>query len=100
MATSRKTKPQLKEDDFPEVYVRFRTVLDGLEMTALRYCLQDKDAAKRIHRAKEIETMLMPIVKDLENRMRKLINSPEICPDGYYDCGGCCVPYQCPGGSA
>jgi len=23
------------------------------------------------------------------------IHREDLCPDGYYNCGGCCVPYEC-----
>jgi len=28
------------------------------------------------------------------------IRSSGVCPDGYYDCNGCCVPYPCPYGGS
>ncbi len=79
--------------DFLKAYARLRTVLDGMEITALRYCLKDTSSVKRIERAKEIEAILLPIIKKLENRIQKQDSS--ICPDGLFDCDGCCVPYHC-----
>jgi len=79
--------------DFLKVYARLRTVLDGLEITALRYCLKDKDEAKRIARAEELEQVLMPIITKYQN---STMSSPNAgCPDGFFDCGGCCLPYPC-----
>lgn len=81
--------------NFPKAYIRLRTLLDGLEMTSLRYCLKDKDTAERIARAEELERVLMPIITEYQNKMRT--NANVDCPDGYFDCGGCCVPYPCVG---
>ncbi len=80
--------------DFLKAYARLRTVLDGLEITSLRYCLQDNDATKRIARAEELEQVLLPIITEYQNKMRT--NSTVDCPDGFNNCGGCCVPYDCP----
>jgi hypothetical protein len=82
-------------DDFPAAYIRFRTVLDSMEAIALRYCLKDTDPAKRIRRAQEIEKDLMPIIEKYQAKLKAIANPGE-CPDGFNNCGGCCVPYQCP----
>ena len=83
--------------DFPKAYIRLRTILDGLELTALRYCLKDNDAAKRTERAEELEKVLMPIVTEYQNKMSSALADSQIeCPDGYVNCSGCCVPYPCP----
>ena len=83
-------------DDFPQAYIRFRTVLDALEMTAMRYFLKDKDPAKRVARAEEFERDLMPIIKQYQRRMIGG-SRPGECPEGFFDCGnGCCLPYPCP----
>ncbi len=74
--------------------MRFRTTLDALEITALRYCLKDKNAAKRIARAEELEHVLMPIITEYQNKMNMDLQVD--CPDGFNNCGGCCVPYDCP----
>ncbi len=73
----------------PKTYIRLRTVLDALEISALRYCLIDADAAETIRRAKELEELLMPIVTRLQNKITR------DCPDGYFNCGGCCVAHPC-----
>ena len=88
-----KTTAGKGSNGFPEAYMRLRTVLDGLEISALRYCLKDADATKRIRRAKKIEAKLMPIIQEFQNSSAA---TPPECPDGFYDCGGCCLPYQCP----
>lgn len=93
-STTNKPKPKKDEKEFYKAYARFRTVLDGLEITALRYCLKDADPAKRIKRAKEVEKKIMPIITELQNKLNPTANT--LCPEGFYNCGGCCVPYQCP----
>lgn len=84
------------EDAFLKRYVRLRTIIDGLETTALRYCLQEKDPAERDKRAQALEGILMPAVKEVA----KLSGiGPELsgaCGDGYCLCDGVCVPYNCP----
>ncbi len=78
--------------NLPKAYIRLRTVLDALEISALRYCLIDADAAETIKRAKEIEALLMPIITKFQTKMQP---RPGNCPDGYFNCGGCCVCYPC-----
>ena len=95
-------------DQFPETsksfdkpYIRLRTVLDALEANALHYILKDKNDGVRIERAKEVEGLLMPILRLIGGTpAAKNAVSAEAslggCPDGFHDCGGCCVPYACP----
>lgn len=80
--------------DFPKAYMRFRTVLDGLELTAMRYSLKDDDTALRIARMKEFEKVLMPIITQYQNQTKT--NLLTDCPEGCNNCGGVCVPYECP----
>ncbi|HEX8370704.1 MAG TPA: hypothetical protein VF604_19320 [Pyrinomonadaceae bacterium] len=89
-----KTKPPQKTDDFPKVYMRLRTILDGLELGALQYCLRDESTKDRIKRAEDLEAWLMPIITKLKDKTTKPPNAS--CAEGYYNCGGVCVPYQCP----
>jgi hypothetical protein len=91
--TTQKSTAKEGSNDFPKAYARLRTVLDSLELTALRYCLKDTSSAKRIERAKEIEAVLIPIIREFENNIPKL--KPSECPDGFFNCGGCCLPYPC-----
>jgi hypothetical protein len=72
--------------NLPKAYIRLRTVLDAMETSALRYCLIDANAAETIKRAKEIETLLMPIITRLQKGG---------CEDGLFNCGGCCLPHPC-----
>ncbi len=87
--TTEKSSAKGGSNDFLKAYAQLRTVLDGMEITAVRYCLKDTNPAKRIERAKEIEAVLMPIIRKLSKE------APPICPDGFFECDGCCQPYPC-----
>ena len=98
---SKKTDPNPKKKvkkgpcDYQEAYIRLRTVMDALEIAALRYCLKDGDKQKRIKRADELVQMIMPVIGTIrDNTLGPGI--PAGCGDGYYECNGVCVPYQCP----
>lgn len=92
---TKNTKTKMVADEaFLKAYIRLRTVLDGLEQNALRYCLADTNSKIRIQRAEEISDLLIPIIHRLEKKINPVGHLG--CPDGYYDCGGICVAYQCP----
>ena len=101
MAERRKTDDRTyrsttkRAPDFPKAYVRLRTVLDGLQISVLRYCLEEENAKIRIKRMTEIEKTVLPMIRAIQDKLA-LAPGPG-CPDGYFDCGGICVPYQCPG---
>lgn len=85
-----------RKENFHLHYIRLRTVLDSLESTTLRYCLQEADASERMRRAQDIENRLMPVVQEIA-KLSGFEPSPEDgCGDGYVWCNGVCVPYQCP----
>lgn len=81
-------------NDFPKVYMRLRTVLDALEIGALQYVLKEASEEDRIKRAEDVEGWLLDTIA----RLKKKTSKPPYtsCADGYYNCGGVCVPYQCP----
>lgn len=87
--TNNESTAKEASNDFLKAYARLRTVLDSMEITALRYCLKDTNLVKRIERAKEIEALLMPTIRKLSKETLSR------CPDGFADCDGCCVPYPC-----
>lgn len=96
MATSNKStvKPKIKtEPDFLKTYARLRTVLDALEIGAINRCLQEQTPELRIKRAEEIEALLLPVIKKIKKDKTIKV---DICAEGYWNCGGVCVPYQCP----
>jgi hypothetical protein len=89
---------------FEKTYIRLRTVLDALEVHALRYCLELATPAERKARAEAIITELMPLVAkyggvptvsggEQQSTMSLSVGS---CSPGYSNCNGVCVPYQCP----
>ena len=82
------------EGDFPIAFMRLRTVLDALQINAVRYCLNEPSAATRKKRAAEIEAWIMPVIKEINNRLKEVGGGD--CGDGYSNCGGVCVPYRCP----
>jgi hypothetical protein len=86
-------------------YVRLRTMIDSLECGSIRYYLQGANPAERRARLKKLETDLMPIVDWLWHqtgavkrtaRVASFAADDVICPEGYVNCHGCCVPNQCP----
>ena len=100
MATSskkavKKSGPRKVRTNFAE-YARLRTVLDSLEIGALRYYLDAPSAAERKAHFEKLQSALLPIIREIWGQSEGI--APE-CPEGYIDCGGVCVPYQCVGGS-
>lgn len=86
---SKKSQTDKGKDD----YIRLRTMLDSLEIGALRYFLAADDSHEGERRLKELEKDLMPLI----NKLWKGTTATIDCPDGYTNCGNCCVPYNCPG---
>ena len=72
-----------------DTYVRLRTVLDSLELGAIKYFLKEQE--KKGERFDEINSQLMPIIDWLWHKDIAIE-----CPEGYMDCKGVCVPYPCP----
>ncbi|HLM02876.1 MAG TPA: hypothetical protein VK400_17625 [Pyrinomonadaceae bacterium] len=89
----KKTKPPKGSNNFPQAYIRLRTVLDAVEIGALQYCLREESTTERIRRAEEIEKLLVHVLDKIKDKPTKPTAS---CAEGYYNCGGVCVPYQCP----
>jgi len=89
-------------------YIRLRTVLDSLEATSLRYCLSADTDTERIRRAKKIESLAVPLLREIANLSKPKAAKAAIaalaaddaetseCPEGYNKCNGVCVPYPCP----
>jgi hypothetical protein len=94
--------PEPRGDDG---YIRLRTMIDSLECGSIRYYLQGANPVEKRARLKKLETDLMPIVDWLWHqtgavkqsaRMATFAADDVVCPDGYTNCHGCCVPYPCP----
>ena len=89
-------------------YVELRTVLDGLELGAIRHYLAGKTAAERRNRSDYVIELLRPIAKQLiqgsaapaAKLMAFNTGGGDVigggCPEGLHDCNGVCVAYQCP----
>ncbi len=91
---TKKAKPKPKTSaSFQAAYIRLRTVLDGLEMNAIRYCLETSNPVTRTRRAKAIVNQLMPLTRKWQGEA--LSPGFEACDEGYVLCNGVCVPYQC-----
>ncbi|OLD26551.1 MAG: hypothetical protein AUJ04_05650 [Acidobacteria bacterium 13_1_40CM_3_55_6] len=74
MATSskkavKKARPRKSRINLAQ-YARLRTILD-----------------------EKLQSALLPIIREIWNRGEGLAD----CPEGYIDCNGVCVPYQCVG---
>jgi hypothetical protein len=74
-------------------YVQLRTMLDSLQIGALRYFVDPDDPYEQEQHFEYLYKHLMPVIQHLWASPKEVD-----CPDGYYDCNGCCVPYQCIGG--
>jgi hypothetical protein len=78
-------------------YTRLRTVLDSLEIGAIRYFASAPTAEEKQKRMEEIQDALKPIIDWLWEGPEIIGQSTAIdCPEGYTDCHGVCVPYPCP----
>lgn len=96
-ATKSKKVPQPKQSaprsgggSVDDGYVRLRTMLDSLEIGAVRYFLLAAAGPGRKQRYDLLTEQLMPIINWLWHV------ADVDCPEGYVDCHGCCVPYPCP----
>ena len=82
-------------------YVELRTLLDSLEIGALRYYLNAPSHAEQQANLKYLKTQLKPIIDHIwgkpkkQARTSKSADEADPCPDGYFNCNGCCVPYAC-----
>lgn len=78
--------------DFAE-YVALRTILDSLEIGALRFYLDNTTPEEKRIRFAKLKFELVPITKRLWGGGEEKIEGD--CPDGYFNCDGVCVPYAC-----
>ncbi|HYX31085.1 MAG TPA: hypothetical protein VE863_21290 [Pyrinomonadaceae bacterium] len=85
----------------PKDYVSLRTLLDSLEVGALRFFLSSTSKSQS-QKLRYLKGKLTPIVKELwrEPQARKGALLEMDCPPGYFDCLGLCVPYPCQDGGA
>jgi hypothetical protein len=80
-------------------YANLRTLLDSLEVGALRFYLGGKGMSAS-QKYRYLEKKLMPLIDEVWHQPQGLKKVAEMqCPPGYYECMGVCVPYLCPDGS-
>ena len=77
-------------------YIELRTILDSLEIGALRFYLNATDPTQQEKNFQYLKTQTKPI---LDHIWAKKSPREADCPEGYHDCSGCCVPYNCIGGN-
>lgn len=75
-----------------EQYAELRTILDSVEIGALRFYLNATSQAEQQANFKYLKTALMKISDRVWERKKGIAID---CPDGYIECNGCCVPYKC-----
>jgi bacterioferritin (cytochrome b1) len=75
-------------------YVELRTLLDSLESGALRYYLNAANQTEQEEHYHYLTTKLGAINNHIWTKKAGIA-----CPDGYVECNGCCVPYNCVIGS-
>ena len=75
-------------------YVELRTMLDSVVAGSLRFYLDPLQFEKQKENYEFLKHHLMIISDRVWNREKKPGTS-DPCPDGYFNCGGCCVPYEC-----
>lgn len=71
-------------------FTRLRVALDSLTLGAVQYYMSAKNEKERLRRLSEMERAIdsFPGLKQEGIGGR--------CAPGYNDCGGYCVPYDCP----
>jgi len=81
-------------------YVELRTMLDSVEAGSLRLYLDPLEFEKQKENYEFLKHHLMIISDHVWHREKKVKTGKKHidegpCPDGYFNCGGCCVPYEC-----
>jgi len=89
-ARTQRQHASLKVTDLSQ-YIRLRTLLDSAEVGSLRYYLNALTEAERNKHFDELRSKLQVIIDFTWS-----LDKGDLCPPGYHDCGGCCVPYFCP----
>ena len=81
----------------PKEYTNLRTMLDSLEVGALRYFLNGEGLSQPL-KFQFLKGMLQPVIDELWHPQQGTNKAglESECPPGYFDCDGCCVPYKCP----
>ena len=74
-------------NEFQIAYMKLRTQLDALVVNTLRYCMDGEDRDDCISRMAGIEGEILSLIGQ--------VGGDAPCDDGYFNCGGVCVPYAC-----
>jgi len=80
-------------------YVKLRTMLDSAAIGSLRYYL---NATSSEQQQRHYDYLYSHLERICERVWGIDKNTPALditCPDGYFPCDGCCVPYECVGGT-
>ncbi|MDQ3012065.1 MAG: hypothetical protein M3X11_15325 [Acidobacteriota bacterium] len=85
-----------KVGNYGPSYIGLRTVLDAVEIAAIRYYFAGKTAAERATRHEKMRMMFVPLAQELSSLTDPNEGQIARCPPGYHSCGGCCLPYECP----
>ncbi|HMH43339.1 MAG TPA: hypothetical protein VK557_07650 [Pyrinomonadaceae bacterium] len=82
-----------------EQYAQLRTLLDSLEIGALRYYLDPQDPRLSQQHYDYLIKALKPIIDKIWDLTATSKKKPlaDPCPEGMYWCNGCCIPYPCIG---
>ncbi len=72
-------------------YALLRTKMDSAVIGALRYYLNAANGAEQHAAFVYLDKAFQDIVDKVWGPGAKKIT----CPNGYFFCDGCCVPYQC-----
>lgn len=75
-----------------QAYVQLRTILDSVQIGAIRYFVSATTPEARREKVEQIQELLMPTVRLFWGNDSGAID----CPEGYTECHGACVPYTCP----
>jgi len=69
-------------------------MLDSVEAGSLRMYLDPLEFEKQKENYEFLKHHLMIISDHVWHREKQRVTG-DPCPDGYFNCGGCCVPYEC-----
>ncbi len=77
----------MPNNDFPIAYMRLRTLLDAVVVNTMRYCMDGENADDCVARINGVEDELINMIGR--------VGGEAPCDEGYFNCGGVCVPYAC-----
>ena len=81
--------------DFLKKYAELRTVMDALDIFAVKYSLAPTTNRERIKKINAVVKDLMPLVKKYGGSPSRS-STESGCRPPLCECNGVCVPYDCP----